>query len=144
MKTWKDRVNTELRAYLRWLQVMERVRPPHLARLSRTYKGELVTLYTRVGSADALQNAPVICLANITVVREHRGQGFLAALLERLDCQRDLLHAEWITVESVHNPGLARKLDTLGFSRFKLSEGSAPSFFRKLPGREAPPIAAGQ
>jgi hypothetical protein len=53
-------------------------------------------------------------------------------LVEMLDDRSGLLNAEWITVESVHNPWLAKKLDFLGFSRFELSEHSPPSFYCKL------------
>jgi hypothetical protein len=111
---------------------MERALPIHRNQIARTYKGKVLTLHTRVGRDAALQSAPIVCLANINVQREHRRRGFFTCLVEMLDDRSGLLNAEWITVESVHNPWLAKKLDSLGFSRFELSEHSPPSFYRKL------------
>lgn len=135
MDEWERAKAREIRQYLRWVRVLEATVPSRRLEHARHFNGNLMVVYTRAGRGNpAFANEPFVCLATIHVKAAFRGMGFLTELLEVLDGAGSQLRAACLAVERAGNPGLARKLESLGFSQVPASEGVSPTYIRRRPG----------
>ncbi|MDR6392263.1 hypothetical protein [Paraburkholderia phenoliruptrix] len=121
-------VSRELRAYFRWLTVLEGMGKREGAGVSRWYKSPFMHCYTRAGVMRGWDyEKPVVCLANIQLHKAIRGHGIFSEIVRKLQDGADKFELHRIEIECVNNPGLADWLTRATFQRYPQPSDGAPS-----------------
>lgn len=123
-----EMVAREARAYMVWLEELERSVRPDQGLVSRRYSSPFVTAYSRYSRIKpVVHGAPSICIADIVV--ERPGHGFFGKFLDQFVAEDCLLRARGLFVENVANPRFVAWLERRGFLRSPCSNPSLPTLF---------------
>ncbi|NDZ17206.1 hypothetical protein C7T35_37500 [Variovorax sp. WS11] len=107
-------VAEETRAYLSWFEDLERSVKPDQGVVSRHYRSRLLTAYSRYSMLKAaVQGAPSLCIADITVAQP--GCGLFSALCDQFEAADCPIHAQALFVENVTNRRFIGWLERRGF-----------------------------